>query len=238
MACELSEFLQSIASGEKRMPRKKYEIAEFVASKRPIPPKELFGESRWSRPIAPADGVAEWVQEQLLTEGAPLYNEDHKHLHFADIAYLWAATKNTKHMRRVVGQCEEVMVRAGGWQKARTEQQFYEWFGHTPQFLITLDANYARECSDLEWCALIEHELMHIGHKLDDYGQLAFTRDGLPKIGIRRHDVEEFVGIVRRYGVGGAAGETAKLIEASKRLPEIGQINIAQACGTCLLRAA
>jgi hypothetical protein len=220
------------------MPRKKPETVEFVASKRPFPPEVLFSDSRLFQPIMPADGVAEWVAESLLNEGAPLYNEEHRHLHDADIAYLWAAVENTKQMRRVVGQCEEVMIRAGGWQKARTEQQFYEWFGRTPQFLITLDANYVRECSDLEWCALIEHELLHIGHKLDEYGQPAFTRDGIPKFGIRGHDVEEFVSIVRRYGVGAAAGETAKLVAAAQRPAEIGQMSIAQACGTCLLRAA
>lgn len=220
------------------MAKKKREIAEFVAPKRPIPPDFLFSDSRIFQPIAPADGVSEWVQEQLLTEGAPLYNEEHKHLIWADIAYLWAAVENRKHMRQVIGQCEEVAIRAGGWQKARTEQQFYEWFGRTPQFLITLDANYVRECSDLEWCALIEHECYHIGHKLDEFGQPAFTRDGWPKLGIRGHDVEEFVGIVRRYGVGAAAGETAKLVAAAQRPAEIGHVAIAQACGTCMLRAA
>lgn len=202
-----------------------------------MPPDELFSETRWFSPIAPADGVAEWVQQSFLEEGAPLFNAEHEHLFFADIAYLWAAVENTRQMRRVVGQCEEVMIRAGGWQKARTEQQFYEWFGRVPKFLITLDANYARECGDLEWCALVEHELYHVGQR-QEFGEPAFTRDGLPKLGIRGHDVEEFVGIVRRYGIGAAAGDTAKLVEAAKRAPEIGQLNIAHACGTCLLRAA
>lgn len=219
------------------MPRKAPMAVEIVARKRPMPPDELFGETRWFRPIAPANGVAEWVQKSFLEEGAPLFNAEHEHLFFADIGYLWAAVENTRQMRRVVGQCEEVMIRAGGWQKARTEQQFYEWFGRVPKFLITLDANYARECGDLEWCALVEHELYHVGQR-QEFGEPAFTRDGLPKLGIRAHDVEEFVGIVRRYGIGAAAGDTAKLVEAAKRAPEIGHLNIAHACGTCLLRAA
>lgn len=220
------------------MPRKKQEIAEFVAPKRPLPPDFLFSEESWLKPIAPADGLAEWVNESLLQEGAPLYNPDHGHVFYADIAYLWAAVENKKQMRRVIGQCEEVMIRAGGWQKARQEQQLYEWFGRVPKFLITLDANYARECSDLEWCSLIEHELYHVGQRKDEFGEPAFTKDGEPKLGIRGHDVEEFVGIVRRYGVGAAAGDTAKLVEAARRPAEIGHIAIAQACGTCLLRAA
>jgi hypothetical protein len=218
------------------MARKKPKIEEKAFAKRPFPPEVLFSESRLFSPIMPADGVAEWVNDSLLNEGAPLYNEEHRHLLTADIAYLWAAVENTKHMRRVVGQCEEVMIRAGGWQKARTEQQFYEWFGRVPKFLITLDANYVRECGDLEWCALIEHEIYHVGHRLDEFGQPAFTKDGIPQLGIRGHDVEEFVGIVRRYGIG--AGETAKLAAAAQRPAEIGQVSIAQACGTCMLRAA
>lgn len=220
------------------MTRKKQLPVESIARSRPAPPDSLFGESAWFRPIAPADGVAEWVQATFLSEGAPLFNEEHKHLFYADIGYLWAAVENNKQMRRVIGQCEEVMIRAGGWQKARAEQQFHEWFGRVPKFLITLDANYARDCGDLEWCALVEHELYHVGQRKDEFGEPAFTKDGLPKLGIRGHDVEEFVGIVRRYGVGAAAGDTAKLAEAATRAPEIGHVVIAQACGTCMLRAA
>lgn len=47
------------------MPRKKQEIAEFVAPKRPMPPDFLFSEESWFKPIAPAGGVAEWVNESL-----------------------------------------------------------------------------------------------------------------------------------------------------------------------------
>lgn len=203
-----------------------------------MPPDELFDGSNWFRYLAPADGVNDWVHHTFLSEGAPLHNEDHAHLIDADIAYLWAAVENVRQMRRVVGQCEEVMIRAGGWQRARQEQQLCEWFGRVPAFLITLDAHYARECSDLEWCALVEHELYHIGHRTDEFGAPAFSKDGMPKLGIRGHDVEEFVGIVRRYGVGGGAGDTAKLVDAARRAPKIGHADIARACGTCILRAA
>ncbi|WP_186108724.1 putative metallopeptidase [Burkholderia gladioli] len=209
-----------------------------MCAARPEPPALLFDESNWLRPIAPADGLAEWVAATFLSAGAPLENPDHEHLVDADIGYLWAAVENKRQMRRVIGQCEEVMIRAGGWQRARQEQQLAEWFGHVPAFLITLDAHYARECSDLQFCALVEHELMHIAQKTDEFGAPAFTKDGFPKLGIRGHDVEEFVGIVRRYGAGSAAGDTAKLIDAARRAPEVGHADIARACGTCMMRAA
>ncbi|RQT08936.1 putative metallopeptidase [Burkholderia contaminans] len=208
------------------------------ASNRPMPPDALFEPSSWFRRLMPADGVNDWVHHTFMRDGAPLHNEDHAHLVDADVAYLWAAVENVRQMRRVVGQCEEVMIRAGGWQRARQEQQLCEWFGRVPAFLITLDAHYSRECSDMEWCALVEHELYHIGQRDDGFGAPAFTKDGMPKLGIRGHDVEEFVGIVRRYGVGGGAGDTAKLVDAARRAPEVAHVDIARACGTCILRAA
>ncbi|WP_249744598.1 putative metallopeptidase [Burkholderia pyrrocinia] len=88
----------------------------------------------WISRIVPADGVADWVTETFLRDGAPLHNEDHAHLIDADVAYLWAAVENVRQMRRVVGQREEVMIRAGGWQRARHEQQLCEWFGRVPAF--------------------------------------------------------------------------------------------------------
>jgi len=218
------------------MARKKLIPEVETFAQRPLPPKTLFDAGNWFRRFMPADGVAQWVHQTLLSEHSPLYNPDHFHLKDADVEFLWAAQENSRQMRRVVGQCEEVTFRCGAWQKGRQEQQMHGWFGRVPTYLITLDAFYANECSDIEWCALIEHELYHIAQKTDEFGAPAFTKDGAPKLGIRGHDVEEFVGIVRRYGIG--AGETAKLIEASRRAPEVGSLNIAQACGTCLLRAA
>ncbi|MGU2444422.1 putative metallopeptidase [Burkholderia cenocepacia] len=214
------------------------DVTAVAAGTRPAPPDLLFEPSNWLRRLAPADGVNDWVHHTFLRDGAPLHNVDHAHLIDADVAYLWAAVENVRQMRRVVGQCEEVMIRAGGWQRARQEQQLCEWFGRVPAFLITLDAHYARECSDMEWCALVEHELYHIGQRDDGFGAPAFTKDGMPKLGIRGHDVEEFVGIVRRYGVSGGAGDTAKLVDAARRAPEVGHVDIARACGTCILRAA
>lgn len=114
----------------------------------------------------------------------------------------------------------------------------WEWFGHVPDWLITLDASYCRTCGDAEFCALVEHELYHVGHALDEFGNPAFTRDGNPKLALRGHDVEEFVGVVRRYGVGDPGGAIAALARAAAGAPEVARSSIAGACGTCLLKAA
>jgi len=128
------------------------------------------------------------------------------------------------------------MMRAGGWQKARMEQQLHEWFGHIPDFIITLAADYCAQCSDLDFCALVEHELYHIAQETDEFGAPKFYRDsGLPKLKLRGHDVEEFVGVVRRYG---ASHDVQQLVDAANRPAEVAHLDIARACGTCMLKLA
>lgn len=203
---------------------------------RPLAPDAFFESPYLS--FMPAPDVRRWAIDTFLTEGGQLHNPDHAHLQHADLEFVWASGGFAKQGRTVLGQCEEVTFRAGPWQKGRQEQQMREWFGSVPDFIITLDADYARKCSDLEFCALVEHELMHIGHALDEYGSPAFLRTGEPKLAIRGHDVSEFVGIVRRYGVGRPDSDVARMVAAANAGPELRGHTIAQACGTCLLRAA
>lgn len=179
----------------------------------------------------PAHVVAEWVNNQILAEDGAIHNPDHGHLIDADLVFLWAPSGFTKAMKTVIGQAEEVMIRAGGWQKGRQEQQFDDWFGRVPSFMITLDANYCAQCSDAEWCALVEHELYHVAQALDEFDAPKFTKDGLPKLKIRGHDVEEFVGVVKRYG---PSVDVKRLVDAANAGPELRMGNIAHACGTCL----
>ena len=200
---------------------------------RPVPPAELL-ESPWLT-LQPAPDVLEWIQHEILAGTGSLYNLDHAHLLDASIQVLWASQSFAKQGRTVLGQAEQVMHRAGGWQKARQEQQMREWFGEEPQFLITLAADYCAQCTDAEFCALVEHELYHIAQATDQYGAPKFTQDGLPKLEMRGHDIEEFVGVVRRYG---ASNDVQQLIDAASRPPEVAKINIARACGTCLLKSA
>jgi hypothetical protein len=185
--------------------------------------------------LIPANEVHEWLISQILSEEGRLYNPDHSHLIDADICFLWASNVFEKQGRSVLGQAEEVMMRAGGWQKARMEQQMYEWFGHVPNFIITLAADYCAQCNDVEFCALVEHELYHIAQATDEFGAPKFTREGAPKLKLRGHDVEEFVGVVRRYG---ASKEVQEMVDAASRPAEVAHLDIARACGTCMLRLA
>ncbi|WP_313740480.1 putative metallopeptidase [Pseudomonas sp.] len=198
-----------------------------------MPPADLIY-SLWLT-LQPASEVWEWIQREILADNGSIHNPEHGHLIDANIGVLWASTGFAKQGRVVLGQAEQLMFRAGGWQKARQQQQMREWFGEEPQFLITLAADYCAQCTDDEFCALVEHELYHIAHKADKYGAPAFGDDGMPKLEMRGHDVEEFIGVVRRYG---ASHDVQQLIDAASRPPEVAKINISRACGTCLLKSA
>jgi hypothetical protein len=205
---------------------------------RPYPPSsllELSDLSDFGISLTPAPEVWEWIQAEILATTGSIHYEEHGHLIDANVGVLWASSAFSKKGRTVLGQAEQLMIRAGGWQKARQEQQMRDWFGEEPEFLITLAADYCAQYTEAEFCALVEHELYHIAHKLDKYGALAFTQDGLSKLEMRGHDVEEFVGVVRRYGT---SHDVQQLIDAASRPSEVAKINISTACGTCLLKSA
>ena len=120
----------------------------------------------------------------------------------------------------------------GKWGRAKATLQVTDWFGMVPDFIITIDASWWLQASDAKACALIEHELYHCAQDRDEYGAPKFNRQtGRPVFAMRGHDVEEFIGVVRRYGAD-AAG-IRELIEAVEAGPEIAAASIAQCCGTC-----
>lgn len=131
---------------------------------RPYPPLRFIEDHQLTPYIGlvPANEVQEWMQRQIIDDAGSLFNPDHGHLADADLRFMWASSAFEKKGRHVLGQAEEVAMRAGGWQKARMEQQMHEWFGRIPKFIITTAADYCEQCNDLEFCALVEHELYHI----------------------------------------------------------------------------
>lgn len=202
---------------------------------RPMPPASLLSEFTPYIALTPAVGLSEWINENILSDEGLLHNPDHGHLIDADVRFMWASTAFTKKGRTVLGQAEEVAMRAGGWQKARMEQQMHEWFGEVPKYIITLAGDYCSECSDLDFCALVEHELYHIAQATDEFGAPKFTQEGEPKLTMRGHDVEEFVGVVRRYG---ASTDVQELVNAANKPAEVAHLDVARACGTCMLKLA
>ena len=188
--------------------------------------------------FVPAPEIIGWAQTTLIDDDASLPNEDHAHLRQAKLAALWTTIPNGRQGRTIIGQAEpgDPAV-VGKWRRARAEQQIVEWFGEIPDFILTFDAGYASQCTDAEFMALVEHELYHCGQERDEWGAPKFRKGtGLPAFTMRGHDVEEFVGVVRRYGADTAG--VRELVDAANRPPEVTRAEIAQSCGTCLLRVA
>jgi hypothetical protein len=201
---------------------------------RPYPPQELADNERPQMLFAPALDLAVWVKSTFIGEGA-LYNPDHDHLLDADIGFLWTNVENSRQGRLVVGTCEIPNAHGGKWTKAREAYQLAEWFGIIPDFLITLDAVHAAALDAASFCALVEHELYHAGQKMDRYGVPRFDRKtGIPAYCLRAHDVEEHIGVVRRYGPGAASYGVLDLVEAANNPPTVMPAKIASACGNCL----
>lgn len=182
----------------------------------------------------PDEGLERFLFDVILTEHSPFYNVDHVHLFSAKVGFLWTNCYNSRHGRRIVGQAEIPNFRGGKWQKARGEKQLVDWFGDIPDFVITLDAEYARECDDAAFLALFEHELYHCGQALDRFGFPKFSKEtGQPIFAMRGHDVEEFIGVVRRYGHKAAGQNVTGLIDAALVSPEIAAAKVRELCGTC-----
>lgn len=66
------------------------------------------------------------------------------------------------------------------------------------------------------------------------YGAPAFDKLGRPKLRIVGHDVEEFVGVVARYG---PSADVGLLVAAARTAPAVQRLDIARACGCCLKAA-
>jgi hypothetical protein len=199
---------------------------------RPMPPDGIFDLEAGDQFVA-APEIIQWARATFIDEGAALENPEHAHLRDASIGALWTNVANSKNGRAIVGQCELGDPMAmGKWAKAKARLQVEEWFGTIPDFLLTFDASYAMQCSDIEWCALVEHELLHAAQDTDQFGAPKFSAStGRPVFGIRGHDVQEFTSIVRRYGAD--AAHVREFVEAAQSTPLVGSAAVSHACGVC-----
>lgn len=198
---------------------------------RPRPPEdldELLGDFR------PAPELRDWVRETFLDRDSSLFNPEHVHLRQARIGFLWTTVPCSSKGRTVLGSAEMPSPRGRLWIKSRQEHQIRQWFDTEPDFLVTIFAPFAAEAEDAAFCALLEHEMYHCGQATDEFGAPRFRKsDGRPIWTVRGHDVEKFVGVVRRYGARASGRATGELVRAGSRDPEVGVAEIAGACGTC-----
>lgn len=216
-------------------------LRAFASSPRPLPPRNLCGgeitdDESLCGSFQPAPDVADWLISTFIKTSGTLCNKDHEHLEDAHIGCLWTNYENRRQMRNIIGTAE--MPRTGsGWAKNRAEYQLRQWFGEVPDFVLTFYAPVADRLTDAQWCSLVEHELYHCAQAVDEFGMQRFNQEtGKPIFTMRGHDVEEFVGVVARYGVANNPDSAVwALVEAANAEPEIAMANVAHACGTCLV---
>lgn len=202
-----------------------------ISERRPRPLAEVFASPY--REFFPDLGLQAWIRETFIDSDGPLFNPDHQHLQSANIGCLWTARPNNRQMRSVIGQAEMPQFQGNAWTRGRQIQQIIEWFVEEPDFILTFSAHAALGLDDASWCALVEHELYHCAQAVNQYGLPKFNKDGMPVFAIKGHDVEEFIGVIRRYGVGASGESTQMLVQAAQGEPEISRAMMNMACGTC-----
>jgi len=196
--------------------------------RRPAPPELPATTVRF---IPDPDGLGEWARKWFIEPGTPMHNPDHGHLREASIGWLWTNGVAENRGRRIAGEARMPRPAGSRWSQMMAEAQLEELFGWVPDFIITIDAELAAIASDAEFCALVEHELYHCGQAVGVFGEPRFTKEGRPVFTMRGHDVEQFVGVVARYGA--EASGVDQMVQAALSGPGLQDGAVGLACGTC-----
>lgn len=185
--------------------------------------------------LVPSPEWAEWIVSTFVSPDGAFHNSDHRHLEFAHIGVLWTNATNRRQMKITFAEAEIPNPRGGAWQVARQKYQLSQWFGNVPDFLLTFSGENLGEAGDRTLCAVIEHELYHCAHAETPFGAPRFHDDGSPIFAIRGHDVEEFIGVARIWGL---RSELRLLLEQAAQEPKVPDDVITGVCGTCRRMAA
>ena len=217
----------------------------------PRPPDELLADAlpvRGGGAVAPALELEAWVLSEILAPDRPLSIYEHEHLRPPSqggdfdvrLGFLWCTEVERRSGHRTLGTCQLGEPTGRAWAAAQRRQQLTEWFGEVPTFLIVLDALHASHALKTgrpqDLLAVVDHELCHAGIRRDRYGVPRFSeRTGEPQWEVRRHDVEQFVGPVRRWGLEATGmSEMAQAIDDLRELgPEVAPATTDGLCGTC-----
>ena len=189
-----------------------------------------------SRSFWPAEGMDAFVRGHFLNPKSPVYIEEHEILRLARIGYLWASPEARDKGRTILGTAQLVRPPQKKWSSLRGYHQVRDWFGLV-DFVITLSASWVVEqASDPEALALLDHELSHCVQGTGEFGEPLWHEDGGPVWAIAGHDVEEHVGVVRRWGA--LATRTEALVEAANQPPLFGDVDVSAIVGGCGTRPA
>lgn len=168
----------------------------------PKPPEDLFDITDPFPRFKPAHELRDWAYSRFIEEEAQLFNEDHEHLNEADILFVWSATAFKRREASVVGTAQLGAQQGGSGKKEFLESVYRQMNGgRLPDFIITIAAPYVVEASESAICALIEHELYHCSFQRDKFGGQRRNRKTRELTwAMKGHDIEEFTGVVKRYG--------------------------------------
>lgn len=206
-----------------------------TALARPIPPEDLWEEAEGPEDSAaafvPSRELEDWARACFLEPGGPLENEDHAHLREALILFLWTNVPVVKDGRERWGEAHLVRAAGDRWVQGRALQQLREWYGTIPHFVIILSAPVASGLDDASFGALVDHELYHCYVQLDRDGEPRENADGELVWAKRGHDVEQFIGVARRWGA--RASGVTELVAAAAATPLLGEAAVEIACGSC-----
>jgi hypothetical protein len=184
--------------------------------------------------------VEEWIFDAFLNTRSPLYHIEHEHLREARVGVLWSNIPVSRRGTPIAGTASIPRPHSAlsGYERQIQHWFMRRYFGIEPlNFLITLDAPYAARCVDVNFLALIKHELVHCAQAKDEEGELIYTKkDFKPIYVLGGHDVEEQISVVRDFGLVGR--NVREFVEAANNPPRIAQAEIDWACGTCLKAAA
>lgn len=205
----------------------------------PLPDKKLFDVNHLRINTLPCQNLDKFTRETFLNEKHFLFNLDHIHLTKARIGYLFTTELNSRHGKGIIGTCEIPTFRCGKWQKARQEQQIYEWFDFMPDFLITYSASFwmneFENAMPQNILSLYEHELYHAGQAKDMFGMPRFSKaTAKPVFALAPHSFEEHTGVVRRYGIEASGQDGIDLVAAALLEPEIAPAKLKGLCGNCV----
>lgn len=147
---------------------------------------------------APADNTAD---SPATVAARVLRLEEHAHLVENEVQFLWLM-RRTPHLqagRQVLAMVHEPQVQ--GRLRELFEHMLVKTYGFMPHFVVTVDAEWWSEATDLQRQALVHHELMHVRQAVDREGNPRFNKaTGEAVLCLVSHDIEEFNKTVERYG--------------------------------------
>ncbi len=118
-----------------------------------------------------------------------LVDKHHEDLHQARIALAWCTSwKRNVDGQMILGKCKKA---------SDLDREVSEF-----DFVILLNRTFWTHTavSDLQRRALLDHELHHAALVLDERGEPVEDERGRKVYRVRKHDIEEFTGVVQRYG--------------------------------------